>query len=113
MARHEPVWPPREAKARLSEVVRRAVEEGPQHVTVRGKAAAVILFERDFRQLTSRRPQSGGRSLRRKLDGRRMNIGRVKNWTENLLIALARAGVISEAHSVELHGAYLRQLGYR
>jgi hypothetical protein len=35
-ASHEPVWQLQEAKARLSEVVRRAVDEGPQHVSVRG-----------------------------------------------------------------------------
>ncbi len=33
--------------------------------------------------------------------------------TENLLIALVRAGVISDAQSMQLLGAYLRQLGYR
>ena len=55
-ANHEPVWQLQEAKARLSEVVRRAVEEGPQHVSVRGEPAAVVLSETDYRQLTSKRP---------------------------------------------------------
>lgn len=52
----DPVWQLQEAKARLSEVVRRAVDEGPQHVTVRGELAAVVLSEEDYRQLTSKRP---------------------------------------------------------
>lgn len=53
---HEPSWQLQEAKARFSEVVRRAVDEGPQHVSVRGEPAAVVLSEREYRQLTSKRP---------------------------------------------------------
>lgn len=52
----EPVWQLQEAKARLSEVVRRAVDEGPQHVSVRGEPAAVVLSEKEYRQLISKRP---------------------------------------------------------
>ncbi len=55
-ATHEPVWQLQEAKARLSEVVRRAVDDGPQHVSVRGELAAVVVSEKDYRQLTSKRP---------------------------------------------------------
>ena len=55
-ASHEPIWQLQEAKARLSELVRRAVDEGPQHVSVRGEPAAVVLSEREYRELTSRRP---------------------------------------------------------
>jgi prevent-host-death family protein len=50
------VWQLQEAKARLSELVRRAVDEGPQHVSVRGEPAAVVLSEQDYRKLTSQRP---------------------------------------------------------
>ncbi len=55
-AGEEPIWQLQEAKARLSEVVRRAVDEGPQHVSVRGEPAAVVLSEKDYRQLTDKRP---------------------------------------------------------
>ena len=55
-ASHEPIWQLQEAKARLSEVVRRAQGEGPQHVSVRGEPAAVVLSEQEYRQLTSKRP---------------------------------------------------------
>ena len=40
-----------DAKARLSEVVRRARSEGPQHVTVRGRNGVVVIAEEDFRRL--------------------------------------------------------------
>ena len=50
------VWPLQDAKARLSEVVRRAVDEGPQHISLRGEPAVVVLSEQDYRQLISKRP---------------------------------------------------------
>jgi prevent-host-death family protein len=40
-----------DAKARLSEVLRRAQAEGPQHVTVHGREEAVILSAEEFRHL--------------------------------------------------------------
>lgn len=36
-------WTIREAKSRFSEVVRRARDEGPQIITLRGRDAAVVL----------------------------------------------------------------------
>src|SRR6266852_4834540 len=41
-------WKLQDAKARLSEVVRRAQTDGPQHVTVHGKRAVVILSAEDY-----------------------------------------------------------------
>ncbi|MGH9318683.1 MAG: type II toxin-antitoxin system Phd/YefM family antitoxin [Vicinamibacteria bacterium] len=45
-------WPLHDAKNKLSEVVDRAIEEGPQTITRRGREAAVVVSARDFRQLT-------------------------------------------------------------
>jgi antitoxin Phd len=44
-------WKLEDAKARLSEVVRRAGTKGPQLVTIRGKEAAVILAPEQYKQL--------------------------------------------------------------
>jgi prevent-host-death family protein len=44
-----------EAKARFSEVVRRAKEDGPQHVTVHGREEVVIVGADDFRRLAGER----------------------------------------------------------
>jgi prevent-host-death family protein len=44
-------WIFQDAKARLSEVVRRARSEGPQHVTVRGRDGVVVVAEEEFRRL--------------------------------------------------------------
>ena len=44
-------WKLEEAKARFSEVVRRAWASGPQHVTVRGQEAVVVLSAADYARL--------------------------------------------------------------
>ena len=49
-------WQFQHAKARFSEVVRRAVDDGPQHITVRGAPAVVVLSEADYGDLTSATP---------------------------------------------------------
>jgi prevent-host-death family protein len=41
-----------DAKARFSELVRRARGEGPQHVTVHGRDEVVVISAEEFRRLT-------------------------------------------------------------
>jgi len=50
-------WTLAAAKDRLSEVVRRAVDEGPQTISVRGKETAVILSKAEFDRLDPRTPR--------------------------------------------------------
>lgn len=57
-------WQMQEAKARLAEVIRRAEDEGPQAVTVRGRDAVVVLSRRDYDALT-RPPESFAAFVRR------------------------------------------------
>ncbi len=49
-------WKLEDAKARFSEVVRRAHDEGPQAVTVRGRHAVVILDADDYERLSAAEP---------------------------------------------------------
>jgi len=50
--RHPPGhWPLQDAKARFSEVVRRARQDGPQHVTIHGRDEVVIVAAEEFRRL--------------------------------------------------------------
>jgi prevent-host-death family protein len=49
-------WQRQHAKARFSEVVKRAREQGPQHVSVRGEPAAVVVSEEEFAKLASPHP---------------------------------------------------------
>ena len=48
-------WPLQEAKNRLSEVVERALTEGPQTVSRRGAEVVVIVSIQEFRRLTAPR----------------------------------------------------------
>jgi prevent-host-death family protein len=54
---HAPAsWQLQDAKARFSELVKRAREQGPQHVSVRGEPAVVVISEKEFAKLVSPRP---------------------------------------------------------
>jgi len=48
-------WLLQDAKARFSELVRRVRSEGPQHVTVRGRAEVVVVSAEEFRRLKGER----------------------------------------------------------
>ncbi len=52
---HKPLprqsWLLQDAKARFSELVRRVRSEGPQHVTVHGREAVVVVSAEDYRRL--------------------------------------------------------------
>jgi prevent-host-death family protein len=50
-------WKLEDAKARFSEVVRRARAEGPQRVTVRGRPAVVVVDADDFDRIASAKPE--------------------------------------------------------
>jgi prevent-host-death family protein len=48
-------WRLQDAKARFSELVRRARSEGPQHVTLHGRDAVVVVDADEFRRLKGER----------------------------------------------------------
>ena len=48
-------WQMQEAKQRLSELVRRALDEGPQVVTRRGEEVVVVLSADEYRRLTGKK----------------------------------------------------------
>jgi prevent-host-death family protein len=48
-------WQLQTAKARLSELVRASEESGPQEITLRGNAVAVVLAKADFDRLSSKK----------------------------------------------------------
>jgi prevent-host-death family protein len=58
---HAPVdslkkWDQQQAKAKFSEVVRRARSEGPQLVTTRGVNAVVVISADEYAALAAKRP---------------------------------------------------------
>ena len=50
-------WKLEDAKARFSEVVRHAREDGPQRVTVRGQDAVVVISVEEFERLAPEEPR--------------------------------------------------------
>jgi prevent-host-death family protein len=50
-------WKLEDAKARFSELVRRAHAEGPQAVTVRGRLAVVVVDAEEYERLASPKPK--------------------------------------------------------
>ena len=51
-------WKLEDAKARFSEVVRHAREDGPQRVTVRGHDAVVVMSVEEFERLAPEAPRA-------------------------------------------------------
>ena len=49
-------WQVQEAKQRFSELVRRALEDGPQLVTRHGEEAVVVLSAKEFRRMQGAGP---------------------------------------------------------
>jgi len=47
-------WPLHEARNRLSELVRNAIDEGPQSITLRGDHAVVVISAQQYRELAAR-----------------------------------------------------------
>lgn len=50
----EPVWTVAEAKAKFSEVIDRAVSEGPQNITRNGRTTAVLVGAEEWQRKTLR-----------------------------------------------------------
>lgn len=65
-----PAWKLEDAKARFSELVRRAHDEGPQAVTVRGRPAVVIVDAEEYERLAGPMP---AQSLVEFLEGLRLD----------------------------------------
>lgn len=49
-------WQLQDAKARLSEVVKRASSEGPQEITLRGEPEAVLMSREDYDRAVGEKP---------------------------------------------------------
>lgn len=49
-------WQLQEAKARLSELLRSAQDDGPQEITVHGRSAAILLSKEDYDRLRDAKP---------------------------------------------------------
>lgn len=46
-------WPLQDAKAHLSELVKKAQQYGPQFISVRGDPAVVVISQKEYQSLTT------------------------------------------------------------
>ena len=76
-------WQLQEAKARLSELVKRACAEGPQEITLRGKPAAVVLSLKEFKKLKAKKPSLAAFLQASPLKGVEFNLERDKSLTRD------------------------------
>ncbi len=74
-------WQLQEAKARLSEVIKRAAKEGPQRITVHGDPTAVVISHREYERL--KHPKGSFVKFMRSspLYGLELNLGRKQSLT--------------------------------
>jgi prevent-host-death family protein len=78
MARHAEAWTVAEAKAQLSEVIERALTEGPQTITRHGRKAAVVVSLAEWERKTKRKGNLAEFFAQSPLRGSRLRIARAK-----------------------------------
>lgn len=80
-------WQLQEAKARLSEVIKKAKKDGPQRITVHGQPSVVVLSSGEYERL--KRPKGSFVEFMRRspLFGVDLKIGREQTHTREADIA--------------------------
>ena len=76
-------WQLQEAKARLSELVKSALRQGPQQITEHGQPAAVVLSRADYDRLTKKLPGFVKFMQKSPLKGTAIKLKRDKSLTRN------------------------------
>jgi len=73
------MWPIAEAKARLSEVIEKASEEGPQVLTKHGRPAAVLVSVEEWDRKTKRTGSLADFFAESPLPGSELDLHRLKD----------------------------------
>jgi prevent-host-death family protein len=85
--RNTGVWKLEDAKARFSEVVRRAGTEGPQHVTVRGKDTVVVISTATLEKLLPpQKPRQDFVDFMQSLDLRELDLTREQDTGRDIAL---------------------------
>jgi prevent-host-death family protein len=77
------MWQLQEAKARLSEVVKKAATEGPQKITVHGEPAAVLISSEEYHRLKHPKGSFVQFMRRSPLYGLKLDLRREQNLTRD------------------------------
>ena len=80
-------WQLQEAKARLSDVIKKAVKEGPQSITVRGEPSAVVISRKEYERLKHPRGSFVEFMRRSPLYGVELDLGREQTLTREADVA--------------------------
>lgn len=72
-------WQLQHAKSHFSEVIRNAITDGPQNITMRGEAVAVILSKEEYDRLSKPKPNIVDFMLKSPLAGSHLRIQRDKS----------------------------------
>jgi prevent-host-death family protein len=73
------IWAVAEAKARFSEVIDRALSEGPQTITRKGREAVVVVSAAEWKRKTKRKGNLAEFFLASPLRGSGIKIQRIKD----------------------------------
>jgi antitoxin Phd len=74
-------WQLQEAKARLSEVIKKATKEGPQSITVHGQPSVVVISNKEYRRLKHPKESFVKFMRRSPLYGIELNLSREQTLT--------------------------------
>jgi len=77
-------WQLQDAKARFSEVVKRARSEGPQEITLRGEPAAILVSREEFEKMKGKKPSLVSFLKASPLKGVDLNLERDKSLTREI-----------------------------
>jgi antitoxin Phd len=80
-------WQLQEAKARLSELIKKAVKEGPQSITVHGEPSVVVMSNKDYERLKHPRGSFVKFMRRSPLYGVELDLRREQTRTREVRIA--------------------------
>jgi antitoxin Phd len=80
-------WQLQEAKARLSEIIKKAAKEGPQRITVHGKPSAVLISSKEYERLKQPRESFVKFMRRSPLYGLELNLKREQTLTREADVA--------------------------
>jgi antitoxin Phd len=79
-------WQLQEAKGKFSEVVKRALNEGPQGITVRGEPVAVLISRAEYARLTHPKPGFIEFMRRSPMAGLELDTGRQAGLTREIAL---------------------------
>ncbi len=80
-------WQLQEAKARFSEVIKKAAKEGPQSITVHGEPSAVLISSEEYQRLKHPRESFVKFMRRSPLYGVELNLEREQTLTREARVA--------------------------